>query len=83
MLVFPAEDMLSVIDQRGKDTEELFGKSNYLLGPKEKLASGEEMSLIEKSVIVMARVLQVENILEPFILCIRWDMKQESLSSLK
>lgn len=38
---------------------------------KEKLASGEEMTLIGKSVLVMAHVLQVENILEPSILSIR------------
>lgn len=36
MLVFPTQDMLSVIDEGGKDTEELSGKSDYVLGPERK-----------------------------------------------
>lgn len=56
--------MLSIIDEKGPDTERIFrtlaNKSYFAL--KEKLDSGKEINLREESVYVVASVLKVEKI---------------------
>lgn len=58
----PIQDMLSLIDEKGPNTERIFrtlaNKSYFTL--KQKLDSGEEINLRQESVYVVASVIKVE-----------------------
>lgn len=58
----PIQDMFSIIDAKGPDTERIFRTlaNKPYLTLREKLDSAEEMNLREESVYIVASVLKVE-----------------------